>query len=106
MRKEPETLGELKNALQYKFGKAYIPHKLCEEMSELTHALHKILGEHYKFRTLSSEERVELKASVFEEIAHVKIFLCLLEETFKSSQPVIDSYFDERFERLKTKANE
>lgn len=93
----------LAHNLKAKFGAGYLPHKLVEEMLELGHALHKVLGEHYRYSRPSSEEKIEEWSNMLEEVAHVEVFLALFKSLFLSDLETIENHKKERIERLNLK---
>jgi NTP pyrophosphatase (non-canonical NTP hydrolase) len=93
----------LAGLLTKKFGPAYIPHKLSEECLELSIAIHKIKAITQGFTKVTPELRDELAENLYEEIAHVKVFLSLIESDLFGDPERIEAYMDERYGRLNAK---
>ena len=93
----------LANLLTKKFGPAYIPHKLSEECLELSIAIHKIKAITQGFTQVTPELRDELAENLYEEIAHVKVFLSLIEGDLFGDEERIRMHIRERLQRLNKK---
>ena len=102
MRKRPpEPVDIMKLLLRTKgVGTEYILHKLSEECLELSHVLHKALGERFG-PGMPDKEKAELLKQLHEEAAHTQIFLDLLRMTLKPE--VYNKYYIERLKRIKKK---
>lgn len=93
----------LADLLTKKFGPAYIPHKLSEECLELSIAIHKIKAITQGFTKVTPNLRDELSENLYEEIAHVKVFLALIETDLFGDHERVEAYMDERYQRLNAK---
>lgn len=94
---------ELAGALTKRFGPGYIPHKLSEECSELAIAIHKLLALSKGYSFATEEQKKVIVANLFEEVAHVKVFINLLETDLYGNPEEVNKYMQERYKRLETK---
>lgn len=103
--KPAKEVKELYLRLVDKFGPNYVPHKLSEECSELAVAIHKILAINLGFAPADVLEKQMRKVELCEEIAHVKVFIRLLEESFEVDRQLIGIHISDRYNRLELKTD-